>query len=502
MRQLFSAIIFLTLCAGVASHPADQHTESIWLDRGAMPALALDSQDRLHLVYVAQTGGELIYRIGNIDGEFGEPEVILTASRLWDPRIVIDENDDPHIVVSDGHFHNRYTFYANRVQGQWRPANTRHRLVVFDRDRDGFNRTTSPSLAVADGRAYVGTFTVGGSGRFVDFWGALAFIKNLDSNPTVSIWRNVFVWNPQVVYQDGRLWVGGRNVSVGGRHFDVREHNPDTLAEYSLLQPGYLLSPTTAGEQTRMVADLSGDIMAAGTPSGQGSSAHAGWYQSIDRMNRGMPAARYRTSLHNPNGNGLPLRDLNAEDRIYIFYWSDESRTTFEAGQFNLPECPDTVQLHFARIEKGVEASELQKLTTRSQPHGGSYRTTPAAVAHPHGGAIVIFRECGGDMYFTSVGEQVSPHLAHNPFFRVPASAHWRETWIGKVNDKWFPWVYNADEEWIYLSGSNDSLWYFDLTRKTWRWSNKYIFPSVYELPSDLSSPDAKAQWVVRSGRP
>lgn len=486
-------LLLLVLPSGAEIDPADQRGPAKWITRGSMPAIALDAKDRLHLVYIEPvTGRELHYRIGDLEGNFGPPEVVLTASRLWDPRIVVDENDDPHIVVSDGHFHNRYTFYVNRSNGQWRPDNTHHRLVVFDRDRDGFNRTTSPSIAVAEGRAYIGTFTAGGSGRFVNHWGAIALVQNLETSPTVTNWRHVIVWNPQVVYDNSRLWIGGRNVNVGDRRFAMREHNPETLAEFSVLQPGYLMSPQPSGEQTRVGVDRSGNIMAAGTGDNQGSSRNAGWFHSVDRINQGLAAIRYRTSLYNPNGMALPLRDDKAEDRIYIFYWSDDSSSTFEAGPWNPPECPNTVQLHFARIENGSLASELQPVTTRTEAHGGSFRATPSAIPHPHGGAIVIFRECGGDIYYTTIGEQTDPMEGHNPFARTQIDEPWRITWMGLINDEHFPWIYHSYDGWFYLAGSNDSLWLYEAQNQRWQWTNRVIFPSLYDPSSG-----AEHNWVI-----
>lgn len=493
MRRLTCTFLLLVSGLGANTHPADQHGSSEWIASGSMPAIALDAKDRLHLVYIEPvTGRELHYRIGDIHGNFGPPEVVLTASRLWDPRIVVDENDDPHIVVSDGHFHNRYTFYANRSNGEWRPANTHHRLIVFDRDREEFNRTTSPSIAVAEGRAYIGSFTAGGSGRFVNHWGAIALVQNLETSPSVTNWRHIVVWNPQVVYEDRRLWVGGRNVNVGERRFAMREHNPETLGELSVQQPGYLMSPRPAGEQARANTDQSGDIMAAGTGDNQGPSLNAGWFNTINRIDQGLEAIRYRTSLYNPNGMALPLRDHKAEDRIYIFYWSDDSSGTFEAGPWNPPECPETVQLHFARVENGTLASELQPVTTRTDPHGGSFRATPSAIPHPHGGAIVIFRECGGDIYYTTVGVQTDPIRDHNPFARTPVNDQWRTTWMGLINDTYFPWIYHPENGWIYINGSNDSLWLHDARNQRWLWTNRMLFPSLYDPESG-----AMHHWII-----
>lgn len=486
------AIIPLSSIA-ISTHPADQIGTEIWIADGYMPAMDIDSRNRLHLIYAE--GRNLYYRTGDIDGNFGEPELVITLNTIWEPRIFIDENDDPHVVLGNGYFRSRYTYYMNRIGGQWRPGTPTNRLVVFDRDRDGFDRAIIPSISVADGRAYVGTFTAGGDGRFANHWGAIARIGSLADNPRVEGWSHVRVWNPQVIYTEGRLWAGGKNVSVGGRGFAMAEHNPETMREIDPSDPGYVMSFSAAGEMSRARLDYSGDILAAGTRDVEGPSFNAGWFQSVSRIKDGRIPVRYRTSLANLNGMGTPIRDRVAPDRYYVIHWTDEADTTYEPSPFSPPECPETVQMRFVRIQDGVKASEMQHVTNRTNPHGSNFRLTPCAVPHPRGGAIVVFRECqGSGIFLNTIGEQVGPEVPINPFITVRSRHTWKDTWYGVVNDAKFPWIHSRDKGWQYMHGSTDSVWIYDPSNETWIWSSPDTHPWVWFLRKDGPS-----EWINSS---
>lgn len=391
-RLSVMAVMMMALCIRVcAVHPADQFGTPISLGSGGMPGMAIDKLNRLHLVYTARDG--LMYRLGDLSGSFGPAEVALSKVPLWDPRVYIDENNNPHVIAADGHIGNTYVYYTNRIGGSWKSE-----LVVFDVVRDDFDRATTPTLYVHNDKVFAGCFTVGASETEIPQWGALALIENVSATPTLGPVRKIYAWNPQVFVRDGKLWVGGRNKAQGSRNFTFQEHDMGTLAEKGTI---YRLSGGVHGEMARANIDGTGDIMAAGTINGAGVS-NAGWYNTLTRAQSGKSAIRYRTALVNPCGMGVPIRDRKATDRVYVVYWSDSS------GEHHEPKsCQSGVQLRFMRVENGAKASEFNPVTDRTFGHGPAYRLTPCAVPHPNGGVIVVFRECLGSMFMTTIGEQV-----------------------------------------------------------------------------------------------
>ena len=108
------------------------------------------------------------------------------------------------------------------------------------------------------------------------------------------------------------------------------------------------------------------------------------------------------------SGAAMPVRDRNNNERIYIFHWSGAKGDKWG----NLKGCNSGNQLHFARIENGKLASELNKVTDNKGPHSSTYRNTPAVAAHPNGGAIVVFNECKSrNIYMTFIGSQSATFL-------------------------------------------------------------------------------------------
>jgi len=358
---------------------------------GTQPRLAIDGQRRrLHLVYVHE--GKLLYRTGQLDGAFDASEIVFAADGLWDPNLVLDDGGVPHIVVADGHYKNRYTWYTNRLGGAWK-----ERLIVVDKHADRTDRTTTPHLFVREGVAYVGTFTVGGEG-LGERWGMLARLGDLDGSPRIATKRPIDPWNPQVFLVGDELWIGGRNKAnhaKGRRHFTFQRHDAATLAEQG--------DPITAsgdihGEMGRASLDERGDIHAAGTLNREPRKT-AGWYNTLARARAGLPPVKYHTTNVNASGAALPLRDRAAADRVYVFYWSGSTEGEPKT-------CAPGNQIRFTRIEKGEKAVEERPVTDRSGIHGISYRQTPCAAPHPDGGMLVVFEECGAEpvLHVTRVG--------------------------------------------------------------------------------------------------
>jgi hypothetical protein len=386
---LFCALVFPALHA----QSADAFTPGVALGEGAMPCVAIDAANNVHLAYARD--GALRYRIGTLGGKFGPEEQILGGKSLHDPRIAIDGANRPHVVVSDGHTKNRFTFYTNRIGGAWKPP-----LAVFDRDRENLNRATMPTVLLdADNTAIVGVFTVGDSAGIDPQWGALARLRNLDSEPTVAVRRKIDVWNPQVLLRAGEIWVGGRNKVRGGRRFTFQRHDAETLQE---MGSPIKISSRVQGEAGRASTGPSGDLHAAGSV-GAVSPPERGWYNTLSRVEKGLGAIPYKTSLENPCGMGMPVEDRDFPGRVYVFYWSDVSG---DGEEHEHRRCKPREQLHFMRVEHGEKASELNRVTDRTGGHGPHFRLTPAAVAHPDGGALVVFRECAGGMFLTWIGEQ------------------------------------------------------------------------------------------------
>lgn len=391
-RFAYIASALISVSLSQAQNP-DAFGDSIPIGQGEMPGLTIDANETLHLVYARS--GALYYRTGSTDGDFGEEELIFESHKLHDPRIVVDAQNNPHVVVADGHYKNRFTYYTNRIGGHWKPI-----LDVFDKERDNLNRATMPSILLEDDNsALVGIFTVGDASETTQQWGAIARIKDLSAEPKVAIRRKIDVWNPQLLLRNGEIWVGGRNKINGKRRFTFQQHNNRTLDE---IGDPIAISEKVHGEAGRAVLGQTGELHAAGSVGGVPAEVR-GWYNTLSRAEKGLSPIRYKTSLENPCGMGMPVEDLKAPGRVYVFYWSDVSG---DSEEHEHKTCLDHEQLHFVRIENGEKASELNPVTNRKTGHGPHYRLTPAAIPNPEGGAIVVFRECDGNLFLSKIGAE------------------------------------------------------------------------------------------------
>ncbi len=403
LRALLTAAF--TLLAACATHPArpsahgslpstpagpDSFSPTRAVGPGSQPRLAVDAQrGRLHLVYIR--GNDLLYRTGDLDGKFGEPESVLNAGGLWDPGVVVDDSGVPHVVVADGQQGNRHTWYTNRHGGAWRPA-----VVVFDKIADKTDRATTPHLFVAGREAIVGVFTAGGPERGPQ-WGMVARVVDLTSAPRVVAKRPVDAWNPQVFVLGDALWIGGRNAAKGGSRFTFQEHDLVTLAERG---PPVPMHEGNHGEMARATLDRHGDLHVAGTLN-RTPPESAGWYNTLARARAGSPALRFATTNKNASGAALPVPDAVVPNRVYVFHWSGARHDHGEPAA-----CAPDNQLRFSRFEDGKKASEAQPVTDRGKSHGHSRRQTPGAVVDPRGGVLVVFEECETEpvLQFTRVG--------------------------------------------------------------------------------------------------
>ena len=414
LRASSGALLFsLGIVAGLgATLPdADRQTPAQLIGPGLSPDLAIDPVGRkIHLVY--RLDNRLLYRIGDLAGRFAEPEVIFEspsdAPSLWDPRIALDRDQALHVVVADGHYHNRFTWYTNRIGGRWKPP-----LAIFDKETDQLNRATMPHLAIEpDGSAaFVGAFTVGGADKSEeekDKWGILARVENLATTPAVVRKNRILPWNPQFALIDGELWVGGRNIRVPNRLFALQRFDKRTLEPIGEPLP---LSGGRHGEIGRMSIDANGDIHAAGTLNNPSGAETAGWYNTLARARAGLPALNYLTSNRNACGAGRPVCDARTPGRVYVVHWHGAEVKDFQPRD----DSPGN-HLHYVRFEDGVKHAEGRKISDHTQPHGNAYRHTPAAVAHPDGGMVVIVQESGepNRLHLVTVGVPTSekPRLA------------------------------------------------------------------------------------------
>ena len=387
--------------ASTAALP-DRFTPARAIGPGTQPRLTIDyARQRLHLIMVE--GDTLLHRVGTLEGVFEAPEKVMSAAKLWDPSVAVDADGDVHIAVANGHTGNRYTWYMNRKGGTWKTP-----LVVVDNTVDGTNRATTPHLHLHGDSAYVAVFTVGLGPKLGEQWGLVARIENLSDTPRVAVKRLVDPWNPQVFVTDGALWVGGRNRAKARRRFTFQAHDPLTLAERGELM---IFHAGEQGEMARGSMDARGDLHAAGAlndvPFDQ-----AGWYNSLSRVQARKPAIAYRTTNLNAHGAALPVRDRKAADRVYIVHWSggQAEQATSAGGKARphdrLKPCAPDNQIRFARVEHGERVTQEQLVTDRPGAHGDSHRQTPAAVAHPEGGLLIVFEECNPTptLFLTHVG--------------------------------------------------------------------------------------------------
>ena len=127
---LLSFVILVSL--SFYNQVAAQLAPRIPLGKGGKPAMAIDYEEqKVHVVYVKDNN--LMYRVGGLTGGFSAPETILSRpavadslsywekgkNSLWDPRILLDKNGKPHVVVADGHYYNQYVWYANKIEDTW-----------------------------------------------------------------------------------------------------------------------------------------------------------------------------------------------------------------------------------------------------------------------------------------------------------------------------------------------------------------------------------------------
>ncbi len=398
-------------------HPADVFTEAVNLGEGARPAIAIDYDNRIvHLVYAL--GSNLYYRQGDLEGNFGAPEEVFRKvdqnSAIRDqPAIVLDDNNMPHVsIVEGGVFIGKSIYYINRIGGTWSSA-----LKVFDIDGEGLQMGFNSFMAVEGNTVFMASFIIGGTEGNPTPKNAYVRIDDINTTPVVS--KKVFTTNFAVAYpylkSNGELWVFEGGGAWAGRWVlqQVDKTTMQPIGDEVLFLGGM------GAEQVRWLFDDKGEIHASSATWKSNNPKMEGWYQTLSRKNAGLLPINFKTTNIHANGGAQPVRDLVAPDRVYVAYWNgvnDDDK--FGKDGENPYGCTVENQINFMRVENGEKANERRRITSRTAGiHGTSYRSGPAAAAHPDGGMIVIFPECGKEnkernyytfpmqLYFTHIGK-------------------------------------------------------------------------------------------------
>ena len=393
---------------GIVHAGPDSFTEPQKIATGSWPRIAINYEDRsVHMLH--HSNGKFVYRKGDLSGKFGAEETVY-AGRVWDPRITLDKNGNPHVVISTNQYINAKTFYTNRIGGKWKPIVLA--LEKCDKQKRGSSksRATTPSVAVDDdGTVFVSAFI-----------GCLCRIENASTQPkvvTTMDTKNYWGHIPLFI-RDGELWIHK------GQPYGYVNLDKNTLKE----KGQFFKATGYGGEQTRASIDHIGDIHSAG---GAISLKGPGWYNSLSRAKAGKPNIRFKTTQGHESGGAMPVRDRNHPDRVYVVHWSGAQADKYGA----MKGCKSGNQLHFARIEDGALKTDLNKVTDRKGPHSQTFRNTPVALAHPDGGMVVLFNECKSqEIFMTLVGQRSSVSIKpRNKAFGVNPVTRFDE--FGRVID-------------------------------------------------------------------
>ncbi len=381
----------------------DEFSSPVALGIGDAHDLAIDPPRRLlHLVYLDVDDASLLYRTGTIDGSFGKPELVARANKgqqLCYPRIALDSRGAPHVVVGEGKDNRQdaaargeLSLYSNRLEDRWKPVTT-----VFSAEAEKARWVNFPTLAIDDdGTVFIGAKT------YSPALSKLARLEDVATTPRVAAKADLAIGALNLFTLDGKLLALGHPQRGTWHATTIDKARLAPLGEPLLIARGEF------SEQMRAYADGAGDVHIAFAPHSAGPSP--GFYNSIARVRKNLPPIRYTTTNTHHSGNGRVVRDTRHPDRVYVFHWS--GATGDKDGVYKQFCVPDN-RVHFVRIEHGRKMSELRPITDRAGSHGASFRNQPSAVAHPEGGAIVVFTECSANgersLWFTTIGERTSP---------------------------------------------------------------------------------------------
>ncbi len=376
----------------IEPNPADMFTEAKYICEGSKPAIALDVQKRIfHLSYI--DGDKLMYRVGDMNGNFSNAETVLVSkfgNAIWQPVIVLDKNGNPHITVKDGknQYGGTYTYYTNKIKGYWFEP-----LVVIDINNDNKAGVYNSFLTVDGNSVFMTIFVMDRNGPS----NAFVRIDDVDANPVIGIkkFTNEFAVAYPYIKENGELWIF-HGIGAWASYWGVEKFDKNSMSG-----AGNIIKFLSGqnGEQVRWLYDRKDELHAAGCTTRRNNRYREGWYQTLSRAESGLKPIKYRTTNYHANGGAQPVRDLIAADRVYVTYWNGVFDTDeFGVNGENPYGCTVENQINFMRVENGEKVNEGRKITSRASViHGTSYRTGPAAVAHPDGGMVVVFPECGDE---------------------------------------------------------------------------------------------------------
>ena len=410
----------LVTCAGLLqplNAYEDACSEPELITDGYQPDIAVDADSgAVHLLFIRE--GRVFYKV-RMPGEAWSPDELLFDEAFYDrgglewddsrvdffdPRLKLDADGVPHLVIQRGLWRGSRTYYTNRLGGAWKAP------LRFPSENIVVNRSATPDLAIApDGRVYLTAFNLSP----VNNW--IVRLAAVETEPVIeaqAATRFGFGNASIMINEAGELWL------FGGNHGDVpwqlQQFDPDKLER---IGDPIDLAPL-AGEQARATMDHQGEIHAAGGRLwGVEDPATIGWYQTRTRGEAKLQPLRFVQHMGHACGAVLPVRDRVAEDRVYLFAWSGERGNKHNEigplGEYNFQRSwflfPGQ-QLRFTRVEGGAIVSAHRPVTQLPGAHGPSYRNTPAAAALPGGGVAVVFCRAAtpeadtSELYYTEIG--------------------------------------------------------------------------------------------------
>lgn len=113
-----------------------------------------------------------------------------------------------------------------------------------------------------------------------------------------------------------------------------------------------------------------------------------------------------------------------------------------------------------------------------------------------------------------------TPQVLVNPFKTLPPTAGgWKtSSWFGRINDRFFPWVFHDDLGWLQIQATEEapSALYFYQTKAGWRFTSPNEFPQAFDferrswIEFDLSDNSGSVpfydhsqnQWLNHNSRP
>lgn len=91
--------------------------------------------------------------------------------------------------------------------------------------------------------------------------------------------------------------------------------------------------------------------------------------------------------------------------------------------------------------------------------------------------------------FIDQVAAPSDPEPYLNPFANLPADkAGWKTSeWFGRLNDSRFPWIFQEDQEWIYVARrSTSSSFYFHDPVLGWLYTDESLYPKIFSFQRNV----------------